>query len=123
MSTCLIVDDSKVVRKLVKSIVENLSFEAMEAGDGQEAIEKCKENMPDVILLDWNMPVLDGMGFLKAFKAEFSDAKAVIIFCTTENEVGRIQEAIAAGAHEYVMKPFDGEIIKNKFIQTGVLSG
>lgn len=122
MSTCLIVDDSKVVRKLVKSIVENLSFETMEAGDGKEAISKCKEKMPEVILLDWNMPVMDGMGFLGAFKSEFSGAGTVIIFCTTENEVGRIQEALDAGAHEYVMKPFDSEIIKNKFIQTGVLS-
>jgi len=121
MKVALVVDDSKIVRKVCREIMEGLQFEVTEAEDGQKALERCKEKAPNVILLDWNMPVMNGMEFLLSFKQlkEFTDTK--IIFCTTENDISKIQEAIASGADEYVMKPFDAEIIKTKLEQLGIL--
>lgn len=121
MKTCLTVDDSKVVRKFATKIIEELGFAAREAGDGKEALDECSKEMPDVILLDWNMPVMDGMEFLKAFKEMKGAERVVTIFCTTENDIAKIQEALENGAKEYIMKPFDIEIVRDKFIQTGLL--
>lgn len=121
MKSCLIVDDSKVVRKFARRIVEELSFDVYEACDGEDALDACQKKQPDVILLDWNMPVMDGMEFLKEFRTNENWNKTVVIFCTAENDISRIQAAIAAGANEYIMKPFDTEIIRSKFTQTGLL--
>ena len=109
MKTCLVVDDSSVIRKVARRILEDLSFTILEAEDGQQALEKCRETMPDAILLDWNMPVMDGQEFLAQ------------VFCTTENDVGHIARAIRAGANEYIMKPFDREIVEAKFQEVGLL--
>jgi two-component system chemotaxis response regulator CheY len=122
MKTCLIVDDSKVVRKFARRIVEELSFDVSEACDGQEALDMCAKRLPDAILLDWNMPVMDGMEFLKAFRSTHRVAHSIVIFCTTENDISRIQAALEAGANEYIMKPFDTEIVRSKFVQTGLLT-
>lgn len=121
MKSCLVVDDSKVIRKFARTIVEELKFEALEAGDGKEALEQCAKKIPDVILLDWNMPVMDGMQFLTEFKQKYSGVKTKIIFCTTENEIAKIKSAVSAGADEYIMKPFDAEIVKGKFSQLGII--
>lgn len=118
--TCLVVDDSRVVRTFARRILEENGFEVSEAGDGNEALAMSRAAEVDVILLDWNMPSLDGMGFLKAFRAEFPGRGTVVIFCTTENDHGKIQQAIAHGAQEYIMKPFDAEILMSKLRQTGV---
>ena len=119
--TCLLVDDSSVVRKVSRRILEPMNFNIMDACDGQDALDKCKEQMPEVILLDWNMPVMDGMEFLKAFRATYSDNGTIVIFCTTENDITKIMLAMEAGANEYIMKPFDEEIIKTKFQQMGLI--
>lgn len=119
--TCLIVDDSRVVRKVASRIVTELGFDFTEAGDGQEAISACESQMPEAIMLDWNMPVMDGLQFLQHLRKMPGGDLPIVIFCTTVNELPRIQEAIAAGANEYIMKPFDGEIVKNKFEQVGLL--
>jgi two-component system chemotaxis response regulator CheY len=121
MKKCLIVDDSKVIRKFAKGILEELSFAVEEAMDGSEAISKCQQELPDLILLDWNMPVKDGMDFLNEFGEKFKDTKTKIIFCTTENELGKIKRAMDAGADEYIMKPFDIEILRGKLIQVGLI--
>jgi two-component system chemotaxis response regulator CheY len=76
--------------------------------------------MPDVILLDWNMPVMSGMEFLRALRGSARDAQPKVVFCTTENDIGHIRAAIAAGADEYVMKPFDRETLESKFQLVGV---
>lgn len=119
--TCLVVDDSSVVRKICRRIVEDMGFIAVEACDGQDALNKCNAQIPDVILLDWNMPVMDGLEFLKAFRPKQIEHGTIVMFCTTENDVNKIMLAMEAGANEYIMKPFDAEIIKNKFEQLGLI--
>ncbi len=114
MRSCLIVDDSKVIRKVARHILETMDFEVYEAGDGQEALNSCLEFKHDVILLDWNMPIMSGMDFLKKYRQSNSNNDAKVIFCTTENGIGHIQAAISAGADEYVMKPFDRTTLESK---------
>jgi len=122
MKTCLLVDDSRVIRKVARQIFESLDFECEEAEHGQIAVELCEKNMPDVILLDWNMPVMDGMDFLRALRKMPNGGTSVVVFCTTENDMKHIQEAMTNGANEYIMKPFDADIVKSKLIQLGVLN-
>jgi two-component system chemotaxis response regulator CheY len=119
--TCLVVDDSLVVRKAARRIIEGLGFTVSEAKDGQEALEACRARLPDGVLLDWNMPVMDGITFLRAARAEFGPDQPRVVLCTTEAEFARIVQALEAGAQEYVMKPFDAEIIRDKFEQAGLL--
>ncbi len=121
MKTCLIVDDSKVIRKVARRIVEDLGFAAEEAADGREALDACQKQTFDAILLDWHMPVMNGLEFLQALRAQPEGVSPVVVFCTTENDIDHIRTAIEAGANEYVMKPFDGEIIQAKFSQVGLL--
>ena len=121
MKSCLIVDDSRVVRKVARRILEELQFAIEEAGDGQIAMEACKRQMPDAILLDWNMPVMDGIQFLRELRKMNGGGTPIVVFCTTENDIAHIQEAIGAGANEYIMKPFDSEIIESKFSQVGLI--
>lgn len=111
MKTCMIVDDSRVIRKVARHILEGMDFEVSEAGDGQEAMNLCIEAMPDVILLDWNMPVMTGIEFIRVLRQYEGGKAPKVVFCTTENDVSHIREALAAGADEYVMKPFDGETL------------
>ena len=119
--TCLIVDDSKVIRMVARKILQELEFKTEEAADGKEALDACKNSMPDVVLLDWNMPVMSGIDFLRELRVIPGGDEPVVIFCTTENDIEHIQEAIEAGANEYIMKPFDSEIIQTKFVQVGLL--
>ena len=121
MKSCLVVDDSKVIRKVARRILEDLEFEIAEAVDGQDAWEQCQASMPDVVLLDWNMPVMNGIDFLRELRKLPGGDKPVVVFCTTENDIDHIQEAITAGANEYIMKPFDSEILQAKFSQVGLL--
>lgn len=118
---CLFVDDSRVVRKVGKRIVEGLGFECVEAENGQEAYDKCIEDMPDVILLDWYMPVMSGIEFLEKLRMLENVNQPKVVFCTTENDVEHITRALNAGADEYIMKPFDSDILQSKFEQIKVL--
>lgn len=121
MKTCLIVDDSRVVRKVARKILEELGFSCSEAEDGQKALEACLAAMPETILLDWNMPIMNGIEFLRKLRASPGGDAPKVVFCTTENEFSFIQEALSAGANEYIMKPFDSDIIQGKFQQIGAL--
>ena len=118
---CLVVDDSRVVRKVARRILEANGFTVAEAGDGQQALDACRAGLPDCVLLDWNMPVMDGITFLRALRGEFGPANPPVIFCTTENDMAHIEMAIASGAQEYIMKPFDEEILVGKLGQVGLL--
>lgn len=119
---CLVVDDSRVVRKAARRFLEGFGFQVREAGDGQEALLACRDALPDLVLLDWNMPVMDGLTFLKAARAEHGPSRPVVVLCTTENGFERIVQALEAGAQEYVMKPFDAEILGDKLVQLGLVS-
>jgi two-component system chemotaxis response regulator CheY len=114
MKICLVVDDSKVIRKVARHILETLNFAVDEAEDGREALERIGARMPDVVLLDWNMPVMSGMEFLRSLRAKDLPAQPKVVFCTTENDMAHIRAAIGAGADEYVMKPFDRETLESK---------
>ena len=115
MHKVLIVDDSKAIREIEKKYLEELGFEVLEAGNGKEALKVLEEN-PDIklILLDWHMPVMNGYEFLLKLRANptWSDIKVMIV--TTENQQKSIIDAIMAGANEYLMKPFDKEMLEVK---------
>ena len=120
MRSCLVVDDSKVIRKVARHILETLNFAVDEAEDGREALDRCEAAMPDVILLDWNMPVMSGMDFLRALRDSALTTRPKVVFCTTENGMAHIRAAIEAGADEYVMKPFDRETLESKLQIVGM---
>jgi two-component system, chemotaxis family, chemotaxis protein CheY len=115
MKSCLVVDDSSVVRKVARRILEDMDYIVEEAEDGQEAFDKCRQEMPDAILLDWNMPIMSGLEFLKLIRAYVGGDKPHIVYCTVENDIGAIALALKAGASDYMMKPFDRTILESKF--------
>ncbi|MFY0400337.1 MULTISPECIES: response regulator [Brevundimonas] len=119
--TCLIVDDSRIIRKVARRILEDLAFEVQEAADGAEALEVCVGAMPDVVLLDWQMPIMDGMTFLGRLRALPDGRDPKVLFCSVETRADRIAEALSAGADEYVMKPFDGDILQSKLAEVGAI--
>jgi two-component system chemotaxis response regulator CheY len=115
MKSCLIVDDSSVVRKVARRILEDMDYIVEEAEDGQDAFDKCRQEMPDAILLDWNMPIMSGLEFLKLLRAYVGGEKPHVVYCTVENDIGAIALALKAGASDYMMKPFDRTILEAKF--------
>ncbi|WP_262267994.1 response regulator [Microvirga yunnanensis] len=121
MTHCLIIDDSRVIRKVSRDIVEGLDIRVSEAENGEAGLKACRSEMPDVILLDWNMPVMDGYSFLKALRSTPEGLSPKVVFCTTENGLDHITRALEAGADEYVMKPFDKDILAAKLQGLGVL--
>ena len=121
MKTCLVVDDSSVIRKVARRILEGLEFEITEAEDGEKALEMCKHTLPDAVLLDWNMPVMDGYEFLRNLRRMPGGDVPKVVFCTTENGIDHISRAIDGGANEYIMKPFDKDIIVAKFQEVGLI--
>lgn len=121
VKTCLVVDDSRVIRKVARRILEDLGFEVAEAGDGLDALSWCRTNMPDAVLLDWNMPGMDGLSFLRHLRSEPKGDAPRVIFCSVENDLERIRLALDEGADEFIMKPFDGDIVASKFAMAGAL--
>jgi two-component system chemotaxis response regulator CheY len=119
MKSCLVVDDSRVIRTVSRQILETLGFSVEEAENGQIGLEACEREMPDVVLLDWNMPVMTGIEFITQLRQRPGGNKPKVVFCTTENDVAHIREAISAGADEYVMKPFDHETLQIKLQLVG----
>ena len=122
MKKVLLVDDSRAVRMVGCNYATTFGMEAFEAENGAEALEIVREHPDlDVILLDWNMPVMDGLSFLKTLREKPLDKQPVVVMCTTEADMSRIVEAMQAGADEYIMKPFTEEIVRDKFEETGIL--
>ncbi len=115
MKSCLIVDDSSIVRKVARRILEDLDYIVEEAEDGQEAFDKCRQEMPDAVLLDWQMPIMGGIEFLKLLRAYVGGERPRVVYCTIENDIGNIAMALKAGASDYMMKPFDRELLESKF--------
>ena len=120
MKTCLVVDDSSVVRKIARRILEGLEFQVTEAEDGSKALEICQKQLPDAVLLDWNMPVMDGFEFMGHMRRLPGGDQPKVVFCSGESEIARIREALDAGADEYIMKPFDGAIVAGKLAFLGL---
>ena len=118
--TCLVVDDSRVVRKLARRILEANGYAVTEAENGRIALEDCRRSLPDCVLLDWSMPVMNGIEFLRSLRGEFGPDHPIVVFCTTETEMTAIEQAIESGAQEFIMKPFDAEILLGKFAQAGL---
>lgn len=117
MKSCLIVDDSSVVRKVARRILEDIDYIVDEAEDGQEAFDKCRQEMPDAILLDWQMPIMSGLEFLKLLRAYVGGTTPRVVYCVTEYDVGQIALAKKAGANEYIMKPFERDTLESLFSQ------
>ena len=120
MKHCLVVDDSEIIRKVARQLLKDMAFETSEAENGQEALERCNERMPDAILLDWHMPVMSGIEFLSSLRMQQNGDKPVVFYCTTENDAVDIARALAAGADEYILKPFDREAIRAKMAEMGM---
>jgi two-component system chemotaxis response regulator CheY len=121
MKHCLIIDDSSVIRKVARRILEDLEFTVTEAEDGGQALLMCRDAMPDLILVDWNMPVVGGVEFLASLRAAPEGRKPKVVFCTSENDVAQIARAMRAGADDYILKPFDREIVEAKLQEVGLL--
>ncbi|MCA3269873.1 MAG: response regulator [Alphaproteobacteria bacterium] len=121
MPSCLLVDDSRVVRIVARKIFEDLHFSCDEAENGQEALDKIAVESPDVVFLDWNMPVMSGIECVVRIRSMTLFKQPKVIFCTTENDFGKITEALTKGADEYIMKPFDGDAVKSKLAILGLL--
>ena len=120
MKHCLVVDDSRVIRAVARRILEELHYRVAEAEDGMEGLRACHEKMPDLIFLDWNLPSMKGLDFIKSVRGQRDGGHPVILFCTTESDPGEIATAMAAGANEYVLKPFDGGQVRAKLADIGV---
>ena len=121
MKSCLIVDDSGVIRKIIRQNLEKFGFTCHDADDGTTAEAFCQHTKPDLITLDWNMPVMSGIEFLYKLRAMEGGDKPIVIFCTTENDMAHISAALEAGANDFIMKPFDEEIVRAKLEQNGLL--
>ena len=120
MKHCLVVDDSRVIRTVARRIMEDLHYSVEEAEDGMAALRAVREKMPDLIFLDWNLPSMKGVEFVKSVRGQQEGGHPVILFCTTESDPAEIASAMAAGANEYVMKPFDGAGVRAKLADIGV---
>ena len=121
MKQCLVVDDSRVIRTVARRILEGMEFAVAEAEDGMAALRACHEHMPDLIFLDWNLPSMKGVDFVKSVRGQQDGGRPVILFCTTENDSQEIAAAMTAGANDYVMKPFDAAQIRAKLADIGVM--
>jgi two-component system chemotaxis response regulator CheY len=118
----LVVDDSRAMRAILTRLLDGLGFDVAQAGDGQEALEVLGGGVrPDVILVDWNMPVMDGLTFIKQCRAHEEYRDIVLMMVTTESEQAQIVRALAAGAHEYVIKPFTEDVIAEKLALLGLV--
>lgn len=117
--TCLIVDDSRVIRKVSSKIAISLGYVPIEAENGEEALARCKKSMPDLVLTDWNMPEMDGIEFVTKLRSIPTPKEPVVVFCTSNGEAKDIHDGIAAGADDYIVKPFDEAALKAKLEKLG----
>jgi CheY-like chemotaxis protein len=117
--TCLIVDDSRVIRKVSSKIAISLGYVAIEAENGEEALARCKRAMPDLVLTDWNMPEMNGIEFVRRLRAIPTPREPVVVFCTSNGEARDIHDGIAAGADDYIVKPFDEATLRAKLEKLG----
>jgi len=118
----LVVDDSDVIRKVARRVLEDMNYLVLEAESGEDAIEQCRKAMPDIILLDWHMPGMSGHDVMAALKSVACDRQPLIVYCTTENDPADLARAFSGGAGAYLMKPFNRVILKAKIAEAVRLS-
>lgn len=118
--TCLVVDDEDTVRSVAAVVSKRLGFDTKEAKSGKEAFEMCKQSMPDVVLLDWYMPDMDGIEFLKVFRMLENNNNTIVLMCSGENKKEKVKEAIESGANSYLLKPLEIESLRKRLLQLGV---
>jgi two-component system chemotaxis response regulator CheY len=119
VKTCLVVDDSRALREVARRLLENLGFAVAEAADGMEALAWCRAMMPDLVLLEPSMPTMSGLDFLRRLKLEPGGRAPKVIFCSAQGDLERIRQALDAGAAEYILKPFDRDIVAGKLTLAG----
>ena len=117
---CLVVDDSRVIRRLATDILKTLGLRTAEAEHGLAAVNFCRTTVPDFVLLDWNMPEMDGITCLRTLRAMNLEPRPQVVMCTTESGMDKIQTALESGADEYIMKPFDRDVLRDKLVQVGL---
>jgi two-component system chemotaxis response regulator CheY len=118
----LVIDDSRAMRRIVSGILTGFGFEVRDAGHGREGLDVLDGGwIPDLICVDWNMPVMDGLQFVSAVRANPGWRQVTLMMVTSESEHTQIVKALAAGAHEYVIKPFTADAIRDKLALLGLL--
>jgi two-component system chemotaxis response regulator CheY len=117
--TCLLVDDSRMIRKVARRIVESVGYTVIEAENGEEGLARCRTAMPDLVITDWNMPVMSGIEFVTALRAIPTARPPKVVFCTTNSGARDIHKGIDAGADEYVIKPFDEAALVSRLQAVG----
>ena len=122
----LVIDDSRAMRRIVGTILKDFGYDVREAGDGRQALDVLQEGsregwVPDLCCIDWNMPVMDGLQFVFAVRADPAFRQVTLMMVTTESETGQIVKALAAGAHEYLIKPFTADALRDKLALLGLL--
>jgi two-component system, chemotaxis family, chemotaxis protein CheY len=113
----LVVDDSDVIRKVARRVLEDMNYLVLEADSGEAALAQCRKAMPQIILLDWHMPGMSGHDVLAALRSIESDRKPVVVYCTTENDPQDLSRAFAGGAEAYLLKPYNRSILKTKIAE------
>lgn len=117
----LLIDDSRVIRKLARGILEALGYQVSESENGEEGLAKYRAVIPDLIIVDWNMPVMSGVEFVASLRAMQGDRRPKVVFCTTNSETSDIRRGIEAGADEYLLKPFGPEALQAKLQRIGAI--
>ena len=118
----LVIDDSRAMRRIVGSILEDFGYEVRPAGHGREGLDVLDEGwVPDLATIDWNMPVMDGLQFVSAVRANPAWRSMTMMMVTSESEHTQIVRALAAGAHEYMIKPFTADAMRDKLALLGLL--
>ncbi len=121
MKHCLVVDDSSVIRKVARRIFEGFDFTVSEAEDGSQALESCRRQMPDIVLMDWHLPAMEGVDVVASLRKLDHGRQPKVLFCVSEADVAQIAKALRAGADEYILKPFDRELVEAKLHEFGML--
>lgn len=121
MKIIMIADDSPVIRKVARRLLEDMKFVVVEASDGEEALMLARDNMPDAVLIDWEMPGLSGLELVAQLSALPEAAETKLIYCTSEMLLAEMTRAKRAGAHGFLMKPFNRQVLIAKFGELGLL--
>ena len=114
MANCVIADDSKVIRMLLSKIMSNFGYNVFEAENGEDLLYQCEKNMPNLIISDWTLPLIDGIDVLLKIRSDKKIRQPIFIFCSYINDVNIISQALNAGADDFIMRPFDEDIIASK---------